>query len=554
MSRRLGVTSLLIAVLCATLVISGDAWARKGAAAQGSVEEEYGLDPSSGSSWPGKVRLSLGDCLRIALTRNALMKAAGEDIEAARGQHAEASAAFWPVVEYKYRMAPVPTDVDNAFNAFFDGQLTFFNSIHIGVGVPITTFGQLLLAQRMAKGGIEAARIRRAQTESDVVFKVKQLYYGVQFAKETIGLLQDAVNKMGKKIRDEEKRQAWGEDEDWEDEEEAEAKVEAEDDGEVIEEDLPGIDPYDMAKLKAFKLELEKRLDEARSNMELAYEGLRVQLDLEPGTEIVLTDLSLDPEPAKLDRHDEFAEAGAEFTPNSKLLDIGVETKHRMYKLEKRKLLPRAGFGFFVDVGRTTGDIQGLLLTDDFNDPFNYTRAGLGLEIKGTLDFHGAYGRIKKARAEYHKASYERMIARRAISLDSKKDYAEARRAQQNVKRAKRQESLANQMMFLSKVNADIGVGDNERYTDALKAVLLARGLYYKAVFDYNVALAKLEKRVGRERYRSYVPEQQLVLDDFHNGESGEFLTIDNYYGEEDDTYGRETEDGGTSMGLEVPE
>ncbi len=511
-----------------------------------SIEEEYGLDPAVGSSWPGDLKVTLNDCLRLALTRNKRLKAAGAGIEAARGRHVEASAAFWPVMEYKYRMAPVPTDVDNAFSAFFDGQLTFFNSIHIGIGVPITTFGQLLIAKRLAQGGVEAAKIRRAQTESEVVFHVKQIYYGVQFAKEMIDLLHDAIGKIDRKIKSEEKKKAWGED----DEDSADG-----DSNGIESNGLPGIDPYDMAKLKMFNLELEKRLEDARNNLELAYDGLRLQLDLEPGTKVRLKHLALKPVPARLDMEDEFVDLGMTHQPNAKLLDIGVESKRRLYNLEKRKLLPRAGFGFFVDVGRTTGEIQGLLLTDDFNDPFNFTRAGLGLEVKGTIDFHGAYGRIKRARAEYHKAAFERMIARRALSVESRKEYLDAKRAQGNVRRAKKAKSLANQMMFLSKVNMDIGLGDNGKYVDSLKAVLLSRGLYCKSVFNYNISLAGLEKKVGRERFRAVVPEAEIRFDPIGNPEdAGEFITLDDYAGEEGDTYGRETEDGGTTMGLEVPE
>lgn len=539
---------------------SSGALSRGGTSSAGhqSVEEEFGLDPNPSKGWPGRVRLSLEDCLRLALTRNMRLRAAGEDIEAARSQRQEASAAFWPIIEYKYRMAPVPTDVDNAFNAFFDGQLTFFNSIHVGIGMPVTTFGQLLLAKRLADGGIEAAKIRRAQTESEVVYQVKQLFYGIQLAHETIGLLEDALKKIDKRIGAEKRKQAWGEDEDWNNGDKVDAeqgKVGAEVEAEALEdvdEDLPGIDPYDMAQLKAFKLELEKRLDEARHNEELAYEGLAIQLDLEPGTSIALDRLSLSPDPARLDRVEEFVDASISGQHEANLLDIGVETRHKQYKLEKRKVLPSAGMGFFVDVGRTTGEIRGLQLTDDFNDPFNYTRAGFGFELKGTLDFHGSYARIKKAKAEYHKASYERMIARRAISADARKAYLEAKRAQENLRRARRAESLAKQMMFLSKVNADIGIGDNERYTDALKAVLLSRGIYYKSVFDYNVALASLERRIGPHRYREVVPSAPVVFDDFQNGEGGEgFMTIDSYYGGkgEGDTYGRQTEDNGTTMG-----
>jgi outer membrane protein TolC len=433
-------------------------------------------------------------------------------------------------------MAPVPTDVDDAWNSFWSGEVTFFNSIHVGIGVPITAFGQLHMARRLAQGGVEAARIRTRQAESDVVFTVKKIYYGIQLAKESIKLLNEAIGKLDKKIKSEEER---AEEEDGEEEEDELADVN------------DHLDPYDVLHMRAFKSELERRREEAKQNLELAYDAMRIQLDLHPGAEIGLDSDCLKPKLASLDKEEEFIEGGMKHGHNVNLLDIGVETKRRLYKLEKFKLAPKFGFGFFMDAGRSIGEIRGLQLTDDYNDPFNYTRAGFGFQLQGTIDFHGAYGRIKKSRAEYHKAVYQRIIARRALTMDIRKVYLYAKRAKLNVGRTKKEWSMANQMMFLSKVNVDIGIGDKDKYADALKYLLLSRGRYFKAVFDYNMALAELEKRVGRERYAEYVPTPDVdELEAFrYNGdgeeEEGGWITID----EKDDTYGVQTEDGGVTDG-----
>lgn len=286
---------------------------------------------------------------------------------------------------------------------------------------------------------------------------------------------------------------------------------------------MPEMNPYDLLQLKAFKLELERRLEEAQNNRALAYEGLRLQLDLEPGTEIRLADSMLQPETVALEQQRAFLDAHEEHEEDLQRLDIGVQAKALQYRLEKFKMLPKLGLGFFVDVGRTVHDINNLQATDDFSNPFNYTRAGVGLELKGNLDFHGSYQRVKKARAEYFKASYDRAIARRAKDLDMRKAYLEARRARANVGRAKKEQSLANQMMFLTKLNLDTGVGSQEDYADALKALLVSRGRYFKSIFDFNVALADLERRVGTEEYGRLTPEvNQAFYDVFDRDRSGD--------------------------------
>lgn len=448
---------------------------------------------------PGVMTLSLQDCLRLALEQNMKIKAVGQEEVAARGQLTEAKAGFWPVIEYNYRVAPVPTDITNAFDSFFDGQVTLFNSFHVGIGVPLITFGQLHTAKKLAEGGVEAARINGEKARANVLYQVKQLYYGVLLGKETIKLLNEAVEKLGNRIVQEDAAET------------------------------PVMDPYELLQLKNFEVELEKRLEEAQQNVDLAYEGLRIQLNLEPGAAIELNTDSIKPELASLDQEQRFVDTGLTVQPDSRLLEIGVETKRRLYRLEKYKLFPKLGFGFFVDVGRAMGEIKGVVYKDDYNDPFNYTRAGLGLQLSGTLDIHGATGRIRKARAEYYKAMYEKLIARRAMALDIRKAYLEAKRAQENVKRAKKSQSLANQMMFFSKLNADIGIAEQSRYIDSLKLLLLTRGQYFRAVFDYNMALADLEQRVG-ERYAEVVPRPEM--DEYEafetNGDEGEgFVTFE---------------------------
>jgi outer membrane protein TolC len=482
---------------------------------EGTVHEsdvdKNGNVEGKGGAQKGSMILGLDDCVRMAVERNERLIAAGYDIEAAKGQLLESKAQFWPVIEYQYRIAPVPNDVSDAFNKFFEGENTLFNSIHVGIGMPITTFGQLRVARDMAEGGVEAARIKHEAVKNDTIYQVKKIYYGIQLANETMKLLQDAVDKMDKKVRDDDERE------------------------------VKEMDPYDKLQLKMFREEMAKRLDEMKQNLSLAYDGLRLQLDLDPDTPINIDSNQLRPMLRELAEEEKFFDEAGHQVTDSKLLDIGVETKRKQYKLEKMKLLPHAGFGFFVDVGRTTGYVSGVKLTDDFNNPFNYTRAGFGLQLGGTLDFHGATAKIRKARAEYFKASFEKEIARKGLSLDLKKSYLEAERLKRELIRAKQSESMAEQMVFLTKMNIDTGIGDEQKYADSLKALLLTRGQYFKSVFDFNMAMADLEKKIGMETFAGLsrrVGESAFDVPDKEQPDTGSF-----YQDNHTDMEGIENED-----------
>jgi len=417
-----------------------------------------------------KLRLSLEDCLRMASENNAKLSARDHGIEGANWRLEEAQARFWPVMEYSHRMGPAPLDAQNAAQSFFGGDLTFFNTTKVGVGMPLYAFGQLTTAQGLAKQGIAAAKQERFKDETKLHLEVKQLYYGIQLSRELKGLAQDAINKIKNQLKKEE-----------------ETKTHS---------------PYDILKLKVFKSDLERRLDEAVQKETLAWHALKIQLGLPDAQSFELATYYLEPAVKRLEPLENYVGRALEERPDSNLIDIGVESKRLEHQLEKRKLFPKVGLGGFFELGRTTDTVQNVRATDAFNNPFNFTRAGVGLELKGQFDFHGSHAKIKRLGSEYNKVLAESALAKRGIGLEVEEAYREAKKLKENVARAEERQKMARQMMFLSKTNLDIGVGEEQPYTDALQLVLLTRGEYYKAVFDYNIALARLDEKMGRrDRY-----------------------------------------------------
>jgi outer membrane protein TolC len=418
--------------------------------------------------------------VKLALENNEKLKGAGYGIEAAQGQVTEARAAFWPIFEYEYRMGPVPTDASRAFDAFFEGELAMLNRVRVAIGFPLFASGQIQTATRMAKNGVAASVENQTKDQESTVYQIKQAYNGILLAHELQKLLTEAIDKINNELKKEET------------------------------EEIPTHSPYDLLKLKEFRTDMERRRAEVEQNKDLALEGLKIQLGIDPEMKVRLADDVLKPIIANLSSLENYVQASLEHRPEFHLLDLGVDTKKMQYRLEKEKLGPQAGFAFFMEVGRTNEPIQNLKATDDYNDPFNFTRAGLGLQISGKLDFHGAAGRLKKAKAEYFKSVYDRMIATKGLILEVRRAYLSAKRQHDNVTRARKAESMARQMMFLSKVNYDIGIGEEKDYTDALQLVLLTRGAYFQAIFDYNIAMADLEQKVGRINYQQLTPNLPL--------------------------------------------
>jgi outer membrane protein TolC len=341
----------------------------------------------------------------------------------------------------------------------------------VGVGVPLYSFGKLSLAKRLAKSGLKSAEVLQFQEKNQLISKVRQLYYGVLLAEEVGRLVKEAYNRLDSEIK---KR-----------------NVEIEEAADVE------YSPIDNLKMKVFLYDLEKRLADVRQKEAMALEGLRVQMGLAPGTVFTVFSKKLRPVVAELKPFDDYVAVAMTSRPDVKLLSVGLDAKRNQYLLEKRKLLPDVGAGLFFELGRTASDVRGIIATDDFNDPFNFTRAGVGLQISGKFDFHGANARIKKSRSEYYKLNLEQMLAKEAMKLDVKDAFLRAKTAQANLKRAREAEKVARQILFLTQSNYGIGIGDSKDLVDALQMILTTRGRYFESVFDYNSALAVLDEKIG---------------------------------------------------------
>lgn len=422
--------------------------------------------PPDQSHNPEAFRFDLTDCVRMALQNNAEIKGADYDIEDSGYKLREAKPKGLPVFSYEYQGAPVPKDVSNAIHDFFTGDVTFVHRVKLGVGVPITTFGKLQLAQDLARGGIEAAKEKRNQKSSEVVLKVKQLYYGIVLARDLKFMMEDAVKKIEKEIGQRESQEA-------------------------------STDPVDLAKLKLTRYELVKKLGEATRKEEVAVEGLRLQIGLDRTFDFQLIDKTLKPVNFELKDLTYYLEESKRYRPESHLLDIALKAKEDEYRVEKRKLAPDMGLGGFFEIGRTMTPITGVGEQNDYTNPFNFTRAGVGVQIKGELNWIQATSRIKQKEAQYYKMSVTKDYAEQGLELDLRDTFLTVRQYKKDLEESDKAYRLARQLVFLTKTNLDVGVGDKKDYADALQAYLLMKGRYYESVFNYNVSVATLISKVG---------------------------------------------------------
>ncbi len=433
---------------------------------QGTNTQANPIDIREPVEVQGAVKLGLNDCVQMALLNNREIRATHYDVEAAEYKLKEAQPKGVPTIDYEFLTAPAPRDVDEAVESFFTGNVTFLQRGSIKVGSPLYTFGKIGLAQDLATQGIKAEKQKRTQKKNDIVLDVKKLYWGILLAKDLRDLFLDAAGHLEQEIS-------------------------------RREGDSDPTDPIELVKLKLYRYEVLSRLSQVEKKDYLAKQALRVQLGLPRVTQVEVADSHLEPIDYELKDFNHYLTLSQKFRPKNILVDIGLKAKELEYRLEKRSLTPNVGVGGFFEFGVTAQSIQGLQLTDDFNDPFNFTRAGVGLRMEGKINVKSYMAKVKQKQAEYFKVALQKSAADDGLELEIREAYLDVQHQEKNLDNAHEAMKTARQYVFLTKTNVDIGIGNKKEYSDALQAYLVSQGRYLEAVLKFNIAVATLEDKSG---------------------------------------------------------
>lgn len=409
-------------------------------------------------------RLNLNQCFEVALGNNEEIKAAEHDIEVIVAKKIEATKRYVPVTNYKYRMGPAPRDVDNMLASFSDFDLSVFQSFKVETGAPVSTFGRLKIAKTLADMGVDLKTLEMQKKADEILLNIYKLYNGVLLARELKGLLQQGLDAIQSKI------------------------------GEMEKEE--NIDQLEILKLKVVLYEAERRYQEAAIKEDIAIATLKVLMGFEDDVDFDLADNSLRQERFVIRPFHAFLEESKSYRPEFKLLEKGVVAKEMQIDLEKKEYLPNLGVGGFFEIGYTPG-IRGDEDQNNFDNPFNYKRGGLGLELGGSLDFRKTGSKVSQAKADHLKMMAQKRAAFRGLELDLKKSYLELKQHQFMLTRAEQDKKAARQIVFLTKSNLDIGLGEKKDYLDALQSYLVFQGRAYEAIFNYNSAVATLKVKMG---------------------------------------------------------
>lgn len=463
--------AVLAAAVIGFLYHGAAAYAQDGTAPDGIIEPDV----------PPPTVMSLSQTLEMAMTGNPRVAKARLGIEEAEAELETAQAEYQPRIEVQALLAPMTghhaPSVAAPFTSIYStdlgdlGEWGVWTKISVKLVQPIYTSGKITWLNRARKLGVEVSRGLEATARADARLEVLKAWFGLELTGRLTGVLVEGrgyFDKARRHLAEMEKN----DDESW--------------------------DPVDKMKVNVYEAQIiEQELDAKRLNT-LAAAQLRRLAGMDPMARVDF--LTVD-EPVPMTPMVELdleaaVVAALDNRPELAALRTGIRAREAEEEARFRKFFP--DFVFFAEFEYAYSNVADDM-TFPYYDPFNTLGFGAGLAMRFDLNIGAKLGELKKTRAQKSALQVELDGAETSIRLEVEKLFMEMQDAKsmiavlENALKSARGWVIAKLDLF------ENGMATLQEVVDGLTQFFLAQLAYYQAVYDFNLAVAMLERATGVE-------------------------------------------------------
>jgi outer membrane protein len=421
-----------------------------------------------------KIVLTLQQCIEKAIEISPEIGEVRYEEDIYKSKKLQADSSAYPQIELIAVTGPSPRARGDQVSSPDDITRPTINGIFGSADVlliqPIYSFGKLRNLQEAASSGINAAKAATDKKTSDIILRIKELYYSLLLARDMKNLALEIRDELTDSIEKLEKQ---------------------------LEQGSPWAEEVQLYKLKAFLGEVEKKLNETEKGISLAREALMAHLDLPQGTDFDIEDNSLTPEDRSPVNLDNYIYNALESRPEFIQLQEGLQAKNALVEAEKSNYYPT----FFIGLSATiAGATNRTRITNPFiYDVFSRTYGAAFLGVKWSIDFGITKGKVQEAEAEYHKLLEKKRFADSAIPLEVKKVFFELREASESIPETETGYKNAKKWLVAAVANFDLGLGEAKEIADAAVVYAQLKADYLRSLYNQRIAFANLSYATGTD-------------------------------------------------------
>lgn len=416
------------------------------------------------------LRLTADRAVALAVERNETFLMAREDASKAAGVVKEAWAGALPNLS-------VEGTYQNNFQlpAFFAPEE--FGGGKLEIGSDLEVEGRLRLDQVLYAFGRVGNAIRYAEVyeriaglgveraRAAVVLEARSAYYGVLLAREVLSIRERSLEQAKSQLEETRRKHDQG-----------------------------TASRFDLLRTE---VEVKNRLPEriaAENDLALAMQDLKRVVGLDGDPDPILTD-TLFYRPFAIGEEEAVRDALAR-RPEILALEKNVEGQRRVLSIRKAERLPILGlYGQIALQGQA--DRWDVIEPFDENHRAVSSAAGIAVSMP-IFDGFRTKGKVMQARADLRRAEYELEGARKAVRLETTKAVKDLESLRKSWEAETATVGLAEEAYRIAETRFRNGLSTRLELADAETALDAARTNYAKTLYDYDVALARLEKTIGR--------------------------------------------------------
>jgi len=403
---------------------------------------------------------SLKHAVETALKANISLKISKEEANAALAVEKKQKTNFLPTLNATYQYEYI--DEEATLGTIVAGSQEKYTLIS-KVTQPIFTGFSLLNQYKIAKLGLDAAKINEKLKKLEIIFEAKKMFFSILKAQKFLKISQDTVTQIT-----------------------AQKEV-AKNFYEV------GMTPLnDLLQAKVELANARQELISAQNNLEITKSNFNILLRRPINESVKLEDVL---------NYTTFAhdidycfKAAKKNRLELKIADLEIEIAEKEVKLAQKNYYPSINLeGSYFKRG-TEWDVDG--------GDYIYDPEGWSITAVASWDFW-EWGRsiyeVKEKQSRLSQAQYQKTEILDNIRIEVKQAYLNTLESEKNITTAKKAIEQAKENFRINKERYKEQIATS---TDVLDAqTLLSRTVtnYYKALYDFKIAKASLHKAMGRD-------------------------------------------------------
>jgi outer membrane protein TolC len=445
----------------------------------GSTAERAGAQPSDAPSasapraeapviTPTKTRYTLGRILDLADRNHPNILQARAKLLQARAQLDEARFAPFSQFRLSGGVSLAPTvRGNNVFSPNTDVSLTSSLGIGWRVGIdgviPLWTFGKITNLWAAAEANVDVNRASLEKDRDAVRFDVRRAFFGLQLARDSKLLLEDAQSQIGKALK------------------KLEESVASEEG-----------DPIELLKLQTYAAELDVRGAEVERYITIALSGLRFFSGV---PDLDIPDTPLKPPKHQLGHITRYLTAAQLYRPEVQMARAGIDARTAQVRMARSNLYP--DLGILLTAGISAAPEIANVLNPYVSDPGNYFRYGAALVFQWKLDLLPGEARVRFADAQLEEMRATEQLALGGVGTEVEITYDEVIDWKKRAESYGKAVGAAKRWLIMVSQGIDIGTKENKDLIEPAKSYALNKVNQLNALYEYNLAMARLARATG---------------------------------------------------------